>query len=517
MSRPRPLHPVLFAAFPVLNLFQQNLDEVALGQLLVPLGVVVGGALTLLVLTVVTVKDLQRAALPVSLWILLFFSYGYVADAVAEWEVAGVSVGRDRYVLAAWGLLAVAGAFLLLRIRRPLADATRVLNIVAAAMVLVASVPIAVDAVKQPSSIDPVAGSSPLPTPENRAGPKPDIYYVIFDRYGGEEALKTFFSFDNDPFLDSLESRGFVVARDARANYPNTAHSLAAALNMRYLEDLTRIAGSTSSDWRPVYSLLGRHDVGRFLKAQGYRYVHIGSRWEPTRNNPLADENVTFDPLSEFSRTLLDTTPIGPLSRGLGGGEKLDPRRVEWGRVQFQFEQLVRAGNDGKPTFVFAHILLPHEPYVFDRAGTFLTEEQVGSRSWHRNYLEQLMFANEMMTRSVDRLLSGPDGSDPIIVLSSDEGPPPGVDPSNPNPDPESWVTKTTPQLRQKFGILMALHLPGVREPELPSGMTPVNIFRKLLSLYFGSSLPLLPDESYVWEDRQHLYRFVRVTDQVAS
>jgi hypothetical protein len=286
---------------------------------------------------------------------------------------------------------------------------------------------------------------------------------------------------------------------------------------MRYLDDLSKRVGPASTDWKPVYSMLGRHEVGRFLKARGYRYVNIGSRWEPTRSNPLADENIIFDPLSEFSRTLLDTTPLGPVSRGLGlGTDKLDPRRVEWGRVLFQFEQLARAGNDGRPTFVFAHILLPHDPYVFDRDGDFLTTEQARRRGWRRNYVEQLIFANTMITRTVDRLLAGP-GAEPIIILASDEGPPPGSDPENRDDAADSWAKKSTRQLRQKFGILATFHLPGVADPGIPQTITPVNIFRKVLSLYFNVDLPLLPDESFVWEDTRHLYRFVRVTDQVAG
>ena len=514
---PLPYYPILFAAFPVLHLFRTNIDEVSTGQALAPLGLVVGAVAVLLLIAWLFLRDIRRAALPVALIVFLFFSYGYVADAIEDLEVAGITVGRDRYVLALWALLALGGGWLLLRVRRSLPDVTKILNGVAAVLVLTTLVPIAADKLTGPAEVEAVSRPSPIPTAGEILDGKRDIYYVNFDRYGGEDSLGPYFGYDNRPFLNTLEQKGFLVAHHARANYPNTGHSVSSMLNMTYLDEIAKQVGA-SGDWGPLYGLIKDHEVGRFLKAQGYRYVHIGSWFEASRTSPLADETISYDPLSEFSRTLLETTPIGPLSKSFGFGKNnLDPRRVSWARVQFQLEQLVRVGNDGKPTFVFAHIILPHEPYVFQRDGSFLEADVMKRRHWHRNYLEALMFANTMLTKTADRLLAGPDESDPIIIFASDEGPPPGTDSANKNPDPEAWMSKTTRQLRQKFPILAAMYLPGTDEPGIPQTITPVNFFRKIFSLYFGADLPLLPDDSFVWRDGDHLYDFAKVTDRVAG
>ncbi|MGH2728501.1 MAG: sulfatase-like hydrolase/transferase [Actinomycetota bacterium] len=516
--RPLPFHPILLAAFPVLHLFRTNLHEVTTGQALGPLGIVAGGAAVLLALAWLVLRDIRRAGLLVSLIVLLFFSYGYVADAFEDWEIAGVSVGRDRYVLVLWGVLAIGGGYLLLRIRKALPDVTTILNGVSLILVLTTAVPIVADKI---GGSEKVAAPLPsvVPTTREPINAKRDIYYVNFDRYGGEDSLGPYFDYDNRPFLTSLEQKGFIVAHHARANYPNTGHSLSSMLNMTFLDGVAKEVGpSSENDWRPLYGLIKKNEVSRFLKSQGYRYVHIGSWFEATRTNALADETISYDPLSEFSRSLLETTPLEPLSNALGiGGSTLDPRRVAWARVLFQLEQMVRVGNDGKPTFVFAHIIMPHQPYVFERDGSFLDAGLMKRRHWHRNYLEGLQFANTMMTRIADRLLAGPDKSDPIIIFASDEGPPPGNDASATNPDPEAWISKTSRQLRQKFPILSALYLPGVKDPGIPQDITPVNFFRAVFSLYFGADLPLLPDKSYVWQDLDHLYDFTEITDQVAG
>ncbi len=513
---PLPYYALLFAAFPVLHLFRTNIDEVSTGQALAPLGLVLGAAALLLGIVWLFLRDIRRAGLLTTLFVVLFFSYGYVADAIEDRELFGVAIGRDRYVLAMWALLAVSGVFLLLRIRRSLPEITKILNGVAIVLVATTAVPIIADKVSGPDEVKPIARPSPVPTAEIREG-KRDIYYVNFDRYGGEDSLGPNFGYDNRPFLATLEAKGFVVAHHARANYPNTGHSLSSMLNMTYLDDVAKQLGP-SGDWGPLYGLIKDHEVGRFLKSQDYRYVHIGNWFEATRTSPLADEVVSFDPLSEFSRTLLETTPIGALSKSLGiGTDKLDPRRVAWGRALFQLDQLKRVGNDGKPTFVFAHIILPHEPYVFERDRSFLEPDVMKRRHWHRNYLEGLQVANTMMTELADHLLAGPDGSDPIIIFASDEGPPPGTDKNNTNPDPEAWISKTTKQLRQKFPILAAFYLPGPDRPRVAQTITPVNFFRTIFSLYFGANLPLLADDSFVWFDEDHLYQFESVTDRVRT
>ena len=514
--KPLPYYALLFAAFPVLHLFRSNLDEVSAGQALAPLGLVIGAAAIVLGIAWFILRDIRRAGLLTTLVVVLFFSYGYAADALEDRELFGIAIGRDRYVLALWALLAIGGALLLLRIRRSLPEVTKILNGVAVVLVAMTAVPIVADKVTGPDEVNQIARPSPVPTAEIREG-KRDIYYVNFDRYGGEDSLGPNFGYDNRPFLATLEAKGFVVAHHARANYPNTGHSMTSMLNMTYLDEVGRQVRD-SGDWGPLYGLLKDHVVGRFLKSEGYRYVHIGNWFEGTRTSPLADQVVSYDPLSEFSRELLETTPVGALSKSFGVAEdKLDPRHVAWKRVLFQIDQLMRAGNDGKPTFVMAHIILPHEPYVFQSDGSFLEADVMRARHWHENYLESLRFANAMMTQIADHLLAGPDESDPIIIFASDEGPPPGTDKNNTDPDPDAWISKTTKQLRQKFPILAAFYLPGPERPPIAQTITPVNFFRSIFSIYFGANLPLLADDSFVWFDKDHLYRFESVTERVRA
>src|SRR5207244_7041298 len=74
--------------------------------------------------------------------------------------------------------------------------------------------------------------------PETQENNKPDIYYIILDGYGRQDVLKDLYGFDNSDFIQFLQSRGFYVADQARANYCSTVPSLASSLNRTYLTGL---------------------------------------------------------------------------------------------------------------------------------------------------------------------------------------------------------------------------------------------------------------------------------------
>jgi hypothetical protein len=509
VGRPVAYHPLLFAAFPVLALFAANVREgVDFADVLPALLVVLAGTAVVLGLSTAAFRSLPRAALMITAWVVLFFSYGHVWDVVAS-RASSVEalLLREDILLATWALLALLAVVLALKIKGRLPGATRVLNVVGLFLVAVNALSIGWGLVTARADSD-LAGAVPLDPPEGRLR---DVYYIVMDRYGRSETIRASFGFDNSPFLSSLRERGLVVAEESAANYPKTAHSLAASLNMTYLDALTREAGSASSDWRPVYSMLQRFRVAESLQALGYRYVHLGSRWEPTRVDPGADDNETSG-LSEFGQVLYDTTVAAPIARRLGL-TAFDPRDRERRRILEQFRLLQEVVEDPGPTFTFAHILLPHEPYLFDADGSPVSEAEEAARSRARNYVGQLRFANAKLTEVLDTLLAGSEETEPIVIIQADEGP----HPVRYQYDQIlfRWPLATQAELREKLWILNAYNLPGLDETEVDPDITPVNSFRMVFREYFGADLPPLPDRTYVFVDQRHLYDFVDVTERL--
>ena len=42
-----------------------------------------------------------------------------------------------------------------------------------------------------------------------------------------------------------------------------------------------------------------------------------------------------------------------------------------------------------------------------------------------------------------------------------------------------------------------------------------MNTFRIILNKYFGANLDLLPDKNYVYEDEDHFFKFIDVTERI--
>ena len=80
----------------------------------------------------------------------------------------------------------------------------------------------------------------------------PDIYYLVFDRYGSADSIERRFGITDNDLYDWLADRGFQVPADSRGSYRATDFSLAAVMNMQYLDNLTEEIGRNSDDRTPA-------------------------------------------------------------------------------------------------------------------------------------------------------------------------------------------------------------------------------------------------------------------------
>jgi hypothetical protein len=168
-------------------------------------------------------------------------------------------------------------------------------------------------------------------------------------------------------------------------------------------------------------------------------------------------------------------------------------RQAEWG--EFDLDALDETLDEPGPKFVFAHLLLPHPPYVFDAAGNLVPDDVARKRSVAEGYEEQMKYLDSRIKALLEPLLAKPEDERPIIVLMADEGPYPKRYEGNPliqGPDPDfDWSTVSEEELRIKFGILHAMLLPGIDGADVPADLTSVNTFRFLFDAYFDANLPL--------------------------
>jgi hypothetical protein len=444
-------------------------------------------------------RDVRKGAIVATAIVVAFFAFGHVAG-----FFAGLGL-TDAAQLGAWGVVVVAAFIFAARSKSRAPQATAGLNVVSVILVVIAAANILPYEIAR-AGREPVSHAPPVLAQTN-AAPGRDIYFLIFDRYGSADALERRFNITDNDLYGWLRERGFQVPAHSHANYRATDFSLAATLNMQYLDNLTREIGPDSDDRTAAQEMLRQHEVGRFLKSQGYRYYQIASWYGPSRSIEIVDENLVYGVSSEFESVLNDTTILPAIDRvrGIVSAEPTFRDRHREG-VLFGFRQLRRVATAPGPKFVFAHILLPHDPYVFKSDGSPLSEAEAKAEQEPQLYADHLAFANSQIKELVGYLLAGPEETRPIVILEGDEGPLmcQSVD-----------CVKNTPEyLRIRLGNLVAMYLPGVDEV-LPDTFTSVNTFRVVLRDYFGADLEPLPDRSFTWPDNDHLYDFKDVTDQI--
>jgi hypothetical protein len=490
----------LALAVPLL-LFAHNLDLVKPDSLLIPLFLSL--ATPLLALALLACVGLRRMALRCAsmILLLLFFSYGHLYNTLSRllFSVSVLRFGETDSVLGLRSELHAGLSFLyLLFLWLSIAKLKRAANLKAIesffaafcfSLLFIAVVSLLPALFSSSPSSEPGHASTANPAVSapigQRSEPTPDIYYIILDGYARADTLATYYQFDNSPFLSALEGLGFRISPNSRSNYSWTFLSLPSSLNMRYLPELTEGALRTSSDRRLPYFLMRKHALMDLVRAQGYRFIQIGSTWGGTIDNQYADSSISCQRSlldDEFLRSYIEASWLRVL-------ESFVAHDIAECTL-FAFDQLQNSAKSKAPKFVFAHFIPPHHPYLFDRQGTILqhvalsNQLDLQNRLWGDSaaYLAQIEFVNQRILSALKAIIAD-SAQTPIIILQSDHGP------HLPQLAPQEQRTE---RLKNFTAALTPGH-PGL----LPAAVTPVNIFRHIANAYFAAQLPILEQHSY--------------------
>jgi hypothetical protein len=351
------------------------------------------------------------------------------------------------------------------------------------------------------SSLSPGAASqhsaiAPLPEQvQLRAESRPDIYIIVLDGYGRQDVLWQIYAHDNTEFLRELERRGFYAARGSHSNYIQTVYSIASLLNFDYVQPWQPPPGLFEYLLTPVRD----NRVFRMLDEIGYTTVSFESGTTYSQVETAEVYLSNFLPLNRFDSLLLLDTPVEPLADAFDLPMAIPGYRTHRERTLYTLNELqnLPASIPG-PKIVYAHILIPHPPFVFDRYGDPVESSRPYSiwdgdefegtpQEYREGYRDQVVFTNRRILETIDGILADSD-TQPIIVLMGDHGP----------GSMFKWDIDSPGCLWERTGNLYAILLPGnPNHPALNPTMTPVNTFRLIFNTYFGTDLPLLEDQTY--------------------
>jgi hypothetical protein len=479
MLKKFPLYPILFSIFPVLSLAGYNIDEISLDVIWRPLLISLLIGALLLGFAKWILRDWGRAALAVSITIVLFFIYGQVYNLLEDVTFGDMSLFRHRTLLPLFGMLLLLALVFVARRGNRSNPSPYWLNLLSIVLLVYPSFQIGVHVLQQWSA-ERALNSSYSQVVDNPN--QPDIYYIILDAYGRADILQSLLGYDNSAFLNALRQRGFYVAECSQANYAYTEFSLTSSLNYDYLDRL-----DVSHSRAERIALLKHSSIRSFLEAHGYEIVAFPTGWAFTEwkdADLYVDYQRPVTSLTEFESLILDTTMIRVVSdlrsSNQADASHKDLRRL---RVFSLLENIKKLPKRDGNLFVFAHLVVPHLPYTFGPTGEVpafqgkdATYEEVAAA-----YVDQVKFVNREILNVIDTLIEN-SSVPPVIILQSDHGPLPDL----------------TEDPLQRLPILNAYYLPGVQtEQILYPSISPVNSFRVVLNSYFGQNLPLLEDQSY--------------------
>ena len=164
-----------------------------------------------------------------------------------------------------------------------------------------------------------------------------------------------------------------------------------------------------------------------------------------------------------------------------------------------------------KPIFVFAHIMLPHGPYIWGPNGEHKKIDSLSVldiEESKKGYLDQLTFTNKMVQEMIEKIIDEKKRPK-IIIIQSDHG----------TTFPMDWKNPTEKMKHDRLTNINYILLPDKNKNSLYNTMTPVNTFRVLFNDYFNTNFEILEDRiffsvrpystPYNFIDVTHLFRDV--------
>jgi hypothetical protein len=440
----------------------------------------------LLGLTWLWLRDWAHAGIVTSIFLLLFFSYGHTYFYLETINISGFVIGRHRFLVFIWLILLVLGVWWAVKKVKSPFTLHSTLNLISAFLIVFPLFKLATygfshwqDASANSTNATARAIADATPPTESR----PDVYYIILDGYGRSDVLRNQLNFDNSSFLDSLRSEGFYVAQCSQSNYGMTALSLSTSLNMNYLSSL---GDEFTNRYEPLWFLIKNSSTEATFRMMGYRIVafETGYDWTEFRN---ADYFFAAPKqgLSGFeSLVLRDSAALILDDWGMFDPLHFTPEAQKRNLILYVLDKMKSLPDVPGPKFVFIHLVIPHQPFVFGPHGeelvvaprTLNEDKYYKAEDYLRGYGNQVRFISSQIP-DIMKIIIEKSSTPPVIILQGDHGP--------------AQLEK-----ENRMGILNAYYF-STKQDALYSTITPVNTFRVVFNTFFGTDLEMLPDTSY--------------------
>ena len=449
------IFPFLLAFLPAWQLILKNYDELIFQDILISLSII---AISIAVWVVITkiIKNGNKAALITGVGVAFFFYFGYLQDALFY------PLNKTSVLMIISIIVFIISTIYFVKSKKNFALSIKIANVFTVTMILFTLIQFAI-----PGAL----------------AEKPNVYHIILDEYTDNEILLKKFGYNNEKFLEFLNKNGFYMPDKSFSTFRSTPNELNLILNMDY-----PIRSGWVSD---AYQDLKTNKVMSTFSDQNYSVIETNSamRWKDFSD---VDTHLCYD-VDFINSEFLDQVLRKSIIRYFMEQHQTDTRRDI---VRCAFNELSEiALQSNGPTYVFAHLYVPHPPFIFGPNGENVTpdhSEISGLQSWEnpQGYLNQLIYATSEISVVITNIVENDPNA--IIILQGDTGTLTGTDIS----------TTTIKDIYQSHSILYAVRIPDVNNFE---NAIPVNTYRIIFNNYFDMNYEYLEHRIYMANENNTL------------
>lgn len=314
---------------------------------------------------------------------------------------------------------------------------------------------------------------------------KPDIYFLLFDEYASSKSLRDRYGFKND--IDSFLTRQeFSVQSNSKSNYNYTPFSIASTLNMEYISWLDANDTVSRKMYLECNPLILENTLLGVLGATGYHIENLSifdlaghpsrikQSFLPVKTKMIAEATL-------FPRLYRDFTWIFQTNKWLSKLLENEDVFHHVNNNEYFLAELenISLNKSASPRFIYAHLFMPHTPFVYDARGNKQRMDTVRAYS-PEAYLQYVLYTNTRMKKLVTSLKKNTNG-EAVIIIMGDHGFRVPTEEKHP-----AWV----------FQNLNAVYFPEKDYGGLYDSITSVNQFRVVLNTLFDQRLSLLTDST---------------------
>jgi len=474
------IYPFLLAYYPVFALRNHNIIYVDLSTILRTLILVTVATAVIWAITYLFIRDLEKSSIIVSLIILFFLTYGHFYIQLED--ILGNPI-RHLYLAGAGFLISLVITIIILKngqTARVISQFLAVVSIVLLALALFESVRYDIGLYR--ATVAAAQREAPNTTSQVNEN-LPDVYLIILDAHTRSDVLKSRFEYDNTDFVRELNEMGFYVASCSQSNYASTKLSLFSSMYGDYIQNIV--------EQGEILPSLKASAFNQTLRALGYKTITYENRsrghFDLKEDIRLSRNQMAFGKfdlrggISEFEKMIIDTSFL----RFLVDTELFpgfdDNTLLEWElwehyyQTHYILSDLEEVAEIPGPKFIFAHIMVPHSPFIFNPDGSY--QRRVNTIDGYRSNVQ---FIDNRLPSTLQNIIEK-SGTPPIIILMGDHG-----------PSTQKTITK-----QMRMAILSAYLVNNTTKEQLYPSITPINAVRIILNSHYEGTYPLREDVSY--------------------